>query len=84
VEDQISMTRYINIFEDIYFSCHRWIAPKDDIKYTFNHHFQAICGNPQIIDFIWDTHGGLKKLCAIFHPNSKISKMARMDTNNCK
>ena len=23
VEDQINMTRYINIFEDVYFSCHR-------------------------------------------------------------
>lgn len=75
---------YLNNFENIYMSCHRWLVPKEDIKYSFEYLLGNICSNDQVLSVSKNWYWWLKKLCWIFFPWSKLGELANMNINNCE
>jgi len=81
--DKKQLQNYINNFENIYMSCHRWLVPLDDIRYNFEYLLGDICSNKIVLWVTKNWYWWLKKLCWLFFPDSNLSKVANMSTNNC-
>lgn len=81
--DKKQLQNYLNNFENVYMSCHRWLVPKEDIKYSFEYLLGNICSNDDVLWVTKNWYWWLKKLCRLFFPESKLAKWANMDTNNC-
>jgi len=79
-----NLEMYLNSFESIYEQCKGGVIQYEDVRVNFEYLIGTTCNNDQVVEVLGSRGSGLKYLCQLFHPDSKLGKKVDPAVNGCR